>query len=191
MKGEWSYWSGAFTPDECAKILEDGLKIESKDASLGVSGMSETTDTSYRRSKTRFIYSNDPTFEWLFDRIWKMGIQVNREWFNFHITNLSYIQLAEYDESYQGEYKKHQDVFWINNDQYHRKLTCLIQLTDPNDYEGGDFEVYDLTQYPDAVAIKQQGTAIFIPSFVTHAALPVTKGTRYSLAVWFEGPKWV
>ena len=191
MRGEWSYWSGAFTPDECAKILEDGLKIESSDAALGVSGMSENINTDFRRSKTRFIHVGDPTFEWLFDRIWKMGIQVNREWFNFHITNLSYIQLAEYDEEYQGEYKKHHDVFWINNDQYHRKLTCVIQLTDPNEYVGGEFEVYDLTQYPDAQAIKQQGTAIFIPSFFTHAALPVTKGRRYSLAVWFEGPKFV
>lgn len=191
MRGEWSFWNGAFTPEECAKILEDGLKLEAKDAALGVAGMSENVSTDYRRSKTRFIQSNDPNFEWLFDRIWKMGLRVNREWFNFHITNLSFIQLAEYDESYQGEYKKHQDVFWINNDQYHRKLTCVIQLTDPSEYEGGDFEVYDVTEYPDASSIKQQGTAIFIPSFITHAALPVTKGRRYSLAVWFEGPKWV
>ena len=25
---------------------------------------------------------------------------------------------------------------------------------------------------------------------VRHAALPVTDGTRYSLAAWFDGPKW-
>lgn len=191
MNGEWSFWAGAFTPEECSKILEDGLKLEGRDATLGVSGMTENTNTNYRRSKTRFIQATDPTFEWVFDRIWKMGLRVNREWFNFHITNLSYIQLAEYDESYQGEYKKHQDVFYISGNEYHRKLTCLIQLTDTSEYEGGEFEVYDLNEYPDANSIKQQGTAIFIPSFVTHAALPVTKGTRYSLAVWFEGPHWV
>jgi predicted 2-oxoglutarate/Fe(II)-dependent dioxygenase YbiX len=120
-----------------------------------------------------------------------MGMQANRDWFNFHITNLSFIQLAEYDESYQGEYKKHHDVFWVNNDSYHRKLTCVIQLNDPSTYEGGDFEMYDLNEYPDKKELRTQGTAIFLPSFITHAALPVTKGKRYSLAVWYEGPKWV
>jgi PKHD-type hydroxylase len=51
--------------------------------------------------------------------------------------------------------------------------------------------MYDLSQNsPDKEEIRQQGTAIFLPSFISHAALPVTKGTRHSLAVWMEGPKW-
>lgn len=190
MKGEWCYFEKGFSESECDKILEDALKLPAKDAELGVAGLSEHSDTSYRRSKVRFIQSTDPNFEWLFDKIWKMGIVANRDWFNFHITNLSFIQLAEYDESYQGEYKKHHDVFYINNDNYHRKLTCVIQLSDPTKYEGGDFELYDVVQYPDKQKIRERGTTIFIPSFVTHAALPVTKGTRYSIAVWFEGNKW-
>lgn len=192
MKGEWCYFKSYFTPEQCDKILQDGLQLPSQNAKLGVSGMSEYSNDDYRKSKIRFIQQeNHPQFQWLFDELWKMGMQANRDWFNFHITNLSFVQLAEYDESYSGEYKKHHDVFWINNDNYHRKLTCVIQLTDPSTYEGGDFEMYDLTQYPDKNEIKNQGTAIFLPSFITHAALPITKGTRYSLAVWFEGPKWI
>lgn len=191
MNGEWCYFKSRFSKEDCDKILKLGLQIEPKEASLGVAGLNENQNTDYRRSKVRFIQSDNTDFQFVFDEIWKMGITANRQWFNFHITNLSFLQLAEYDESYQGEYKKHEDIFWINNDNFHRKLTCLIQLSDPNDYGGGAFEVYDLTQYPDANAIRQQGTAIFIPSFTTHAALPVTKGRRYSLAVWFEGPKFV
>jgi PKHD-type hydroxylase len=191
MRGEWCYFGKHFSKKTCEKILDLGLKKPYQEATLGVDGI--TVDNNWRKSKIRFIHSNETEFEYLFDAIWKMGIQANREWFNFHVTNLSYIQLAEYDSSYQGEYKKHHDVFWINNNQYHRKLTCVIQLSDPNDYEGGDFEMFDLTdsQYPNKDEIRQQGTAIFLPSFITHAAHPVTKGTRYSLAVWFEGPKWV
>ena len=79
----------------------------------------------------------------------------------------------------------------MNDDpQYHRKLTAVIQLSDPSTYTGGEFELYDLTQYPNAEEIKSQGTTIFIPAFMPHAALPVTQGTRYSLACWFDGPKW-
>jgi len=190
MRGEWCYFGKYFTPEQCNKILEDGLKIPAQDAKLGVAGMSDYSNDDYRKSKIRFIQSNNPDFTWLFDELWKMGMQANRDWFNFHITNLSYIQLAEYDESYQGEYKKHHDVFWVNNDNYHRKLTCVIQLTDSSEYEGGDFEMYDLNQYPDKDEMRTQGTAVFLPSFIPHAALPVTKGKRYSLAVWYEGNKW-
>ncbi len=192
MRGEWCYFKSHFTPEQCSKILEDGLKLPAQDAKLGVAGMSEHDPGDYRKSKIRFIQqANHPQFQWLFDELWLMGMQANRDWFNFHITNLSFIQLAEYDESYSGEYKKHHDVFWVNNDNYHRKLTCVIQLTDPSTYEGGDFEMYELNEYPNKDELRTQGTAIFLPSFINHAALPVTKGTRYSLAVWFEGPKWV
>jgi PKHD-type hydroxylase len=194
MKGEWCYWNRYFSKEKCELILKDGLKITPKDAALGVSGMSETSDNTVRRSKTRFILKSDTHFEWLFDDLWKLAMRCNHDFFSFHVTNLSYIQLAEYDESYQGEYKMHQDVFWINNDQYHRKLTCVVQLTDPSEYEGGDFQMYGLTNPPapeQLMEMKNLGSAILIPSFINHAALPVTKGCRYSLAIWFEGPKWV
>jgi PKHD-type hydroxylase len=190
MRGEWCYFGKYFTPEQCNRILENGLKIPAQDAKLGVAGMNDYSNDSFRKSKIRFIQSDNPDFKWLFDELFKMGMQANKDWFNFHITNLSYIQLAEYDESYQGEYKKHHDVFWVNNDSYHRKLTCVIQLTDPSEYEGGDLELFELSEYPNKDELRQQGTAIFFPSFIPHQAHPVTKGKRYSIAVWFEGDKW-
>lgn len=190
MRGEWCYFGKYFTPEQCNRILENGLKIPAQDAKLGVAGMNDYSNDSFRKSKIRFIQSDNPDFKWLFDELMKMGMQANKDWFNFHITNLSYIQLAEYDESYQGEYKKHHDVFWVNNDTYHRKLTCVIQLTDPNEYQGGDLELFELAEYPNKDELRQQGTAIFFPSFIPHQAHPVTKGKRYSLAIWFEGDKW-
>jgi PKHD-type hydroxylase len=189
MIGEWAYFKSRFTKEQCDYILQEGLKLPAQDATLGVQGVH--TDSQFRKSKTRFIHDTDLKFSFLFDELWRMGIKANSDWFNFHITRVSYIQLAEYDESYQGEYKQHQDVFWINNDPfYHRKLTCVVQLTDPSEYEGGNFEVFSEQDKPNPVEIREQGTAIFIPSFMLHQATPVTKGTRYSLAVWFEGPKW-
>lgn len=189
MKGEWCYYKKYFSPELCKKILDSGLKLPVQDARLGVAGDGLNSD--WRRSKVRFIQKNDPNFQWLFDEMWKLAIEANDRWFGFHISQITYIQLAEYDESYQGEYKKHHDIFYMNNDPYyHRKLTAVVQLTDPNEYSGGNLELYDLTQYPDSTEIKEQGTVIFFPSFETHAATPVVKGTRYSLACWFDGPKW-
>jgi PKHD-type hydroxylase len=189
MNGEWCYYKKRFSKEQCDFILEEGLKLPAQDATLGVGG--ESQDNSYRRSKIRFIQQSDSKFQFLFDDIWKMGIEANANWFNFHITRLTFIQLAEYDEAYQGEYKKHHDVFWMNNDPfYHRKLTCVIQLTNPSEYDGGDFEIFNEQDKPNKEEIREQGSVIFIPSFVEHQATPVIKGKRHSLAVWFEGPKW-
>jgi PKHD-type hydroxylase len=189
MNGEWCYFKQHFSKEQCETILKEGLKIPAQDAKLGPEG---NNANDYRKSKIRFLLPNtNPKLDFLWNDIWNMGTQANNEWFNFHINRLSFIQLAEYDESYQGEYKKHKDVFWMNNDPtHHRKLTCVIQLSDPSTYDGGDFEIYDTSNLPDKEEIRTQGTALFIPSFIEHAALPVTKGTRYSIAVWFDGPKW-
>jgi PKHD-type hydroxylase len=122
--------------------------------------------------------------------MWKMAIQANDDYFDFHLSKIEYMQLAEYDSAYQGEYKKHHDVFWMNNDpKYHRKISAVVQLTDPSTYEGGNFEVF-ADQKPNAEELRTQGTAIFIPSFLNHQATQVTSGVRYSLACWFDGPKW-
>ena len=189
MKGEWCFYPSYFTPSECNKILELGLQLPSQDATMGVGG--EVKMSEFRRSKIRFIQKSDTNFTWLFEAMWKMAITANDDWFKFHITRISYIQLAEYDESYHGEYKKHNDIFWMNGDpEYHRKLTAVVQLTDPSTYEGGNLELFGLTEYPIASEVRKQGTAFFFPSFLEHQATMVTKGTRYSLACWFEGNKW-
>jgi len=191
MKGEWAYYKSKFTPKQCKFILDHGLDLPGKEATLGVAGDSQITNDEYRKSKIRFIQKNNSTFAWLFDEMWRMAIETNGLWFDFHISKLDYIQLAEYDASYKGEYKRHHDVFYINNDPtYHRKITAIVQLTDPAEYEGGQFEMYELNEYPDPKELLPQGTVIFFPAFVVHAALPITRGKRHSLACWFDGPKW-
>ena len=130
-------------------------------------------------------------WEFLFTEIWKLALQANDEWFDFHISKFDYIQFAEYNSNVNGEYKRHHDIFYMNNDpKYHRKLSAVIQLTDPSEYEGGDLELYGINSAVPKDMFRNQGSVIFFPSFVEHAALPVTKGIRNSLAIWIDGPKW-
>ncbi len=75
-----------------------------------------------------------------------------------------------------------------------RKLSNVVQLTDPKEYEGGELE-FDFRQYdPDkkrktqiAKEIAPKGSIIVFPSFVWHRVKPVTKGVRYSLVNWNLG----
>lgn len=189
MKGEWCYFNSYFSPEQCDNILELAKDIPAIPAPVGLAG--NDINEEIRKSKVKFIHKENPNFSFLFDDLWKMAIKANDEWFGIHISRLNFIQLAEYDSSYGGEYKVHHDVFWTNEDPYyHRKLTAVIQLTNPREYEGGDLEIIDAAEKPNPMDLRNQGTATFFPSCLYHKANPVTRGTRYSIACWFEGPKW-
>jgi len=188
MRGEWVYYKSRFTKEQCDFIINEGLKLPGQKANLGVNGDGVNDD--YRKSNVHFIKREHAQFDWLFTELWSMAIESNDVWFGFHISKLDFIQLAEYDSEYEGEYKKHHDVFWINGTNYHRKLSAVVQLSDPNDYEGGDLKLYNQNETIDADAIRQQGTVVMFPSFIEHQAEKVTKGKRYSLAAWWDGPCW-
>lgn len=188
MNGEWCYFKNYFTKEQCENIINLGLRIQAQEARLGTSG---AKDTRTRRSVIRFILRSHTEFDFLFRELWIMGLRANDDFFNFHLSKLDFLQLAEYSEEDQGEYKAHHDVFWMNGDpKYHRKMTCVIQLSDPSTYDGGNLEIYDVHHTIDIDNRRSRGTAIFFPSFYNHAVTPVTRGQRYSLTAWFDGPKW-
>lgn len=190
MKGEWCYFKSYISKEDCEDIIEMGKLLPWQQARLGT-GDESFEESQVRRSRVSFIDAGDWRFSKVFDILWKTQLEANRDFFNFHVTRLNFIQFAEYDSSYEGEYKEHHDVFWLNDDpEYHRKLSCVIQLSDPNTYEGGNFEITEGSTIPDPNDFRDQGSIIYMPSFLRHRANPVTSGTRYSIAAWFEGPKW-
>lgn len=186
MNGEWCYFKSYFSAEYCNQVINESKTLTFKRANLGENGLSSNND--YRKSEVTWLYPQN--FPHLYDELWKLEREANKSWFGFHVDNLEYIQLAKYEGNIRAEYKKHQDVFWVNENPRHRKLTAIVQLSSPDSYEGGNLTLFDCGEYPNKDEIKQQGTVIFFPSFIYHQANPVTSGTRYSLAAWFEGPKW-
>ena len=63
-----------------------------------------------------------------------------------------------------------------------------MQLSDENDYEGGDLVFH--TGYAKEKANRGKGSVIVFDSRVYHEVTPVTKGTRKSLVCWARGPRW-
>jgi PKHD-type hydroxylase len=189
MRGEWSYYKEYFSPEFCDAVISKALEIDPVVPSLGYANGYKDND--FRRSIVRWLDPSDARFTFLFDAYWKIALLLNREWFNFHITDLPPIQFTEYDSEYQGEYKSHQDVFWINPTTRHRKVSIVTQLTNPDEYTGGNLEFDFLPEVPPVDDIRLRGTAIAFPSFIYHKVSPVSAGKRYSLVGWFEGPKFV
>jgi PKHD-type hydroxylase len=68
-----------------------------------------------------------------------------------------------------------------------RKISVVIQLSDPTEYEGGELQVMN-GEEPYRVCNKEKGSLIMFPSFLLHRVTPVTKGCRRSLVLWISGP---
>ena len=184
MKAEWAVWKKVFSPDECRDILERSRDLPVEEAKLGLKG--ESFELEKRRTTLKWM--NEHLYKDVFERMWFLTNKVNREFFQFHIDTLEYMQLGEYHEKNRGEYKRHHDVFWLNETDRHRKLSVVLQLTDPKTYEGGELVLNTQGQAP--TTHFGQGTVIWFPSFLEHWVTPVTKGVRHSVVCWFEGPDW-
>lgn len=194
MKALWAC-AQVFTPKECEFIVQSVQKEKPSWAQTGHSPNLKAVFT-HRRSKVFWVCENHPTLGFLHQKYWNAVTRLNNLYFGAHITNLPPIQLTQYSEQYQGEYKVHMDLDWIENRSLsaatncQRKISAVVQLSDPNTYEGGNFEFEGIPDAPPKKVISKQGMMICFPSFVYHGVKPVTKGKRYSLVGWFEGPPW-
>jgi PKHD-type hydroxylase len=66
-----------------------------------------------------------------------------------------------------------------------RKLSMVLQLSDPKDYEGGDLQIN--TGGVISTVPKEKGTISFFPSYLLHRVTPTLSGTRISLVTWLGG----
>jgi PKHD-type hydroxylase len=173
-------WNTCFSDEECDQIIELGL---SEPLETGLVEEEEKQKT--RNSKTRFLLATDPKHRWIYERCTSAVHKVNSEHFKFDLEYIQDLQFSCYDEE-TPYYAKHIDNL------YHyaglpRKLSFTIQLSNPENYEGGELTLY--LNEEDTVLDKKQGMSLFFPSSTLHEVKPVTKGTRYSLVGWVAGPR--
>lgn len=180
-----AYMEGAFTWDECDEIIRLGKQGGLKPAQIIGSdkeGQEEKDFSDIRKSKVYFMHPNENT-AWIYRKLTGIVENLNQQFFRFDLYNFGEaFQFTEY--SAPGEhYTWHVDMAI---DHTPRKLSIAIQLTDPDEYEGGDFEIWHSSE-PTKLN-RQRGTVLVFPSYQLHRVTPVTKGTRNSLVAWVGGP---
>jgi hypothetical protein len=160
-------------------IAEHGPRVA--EGRLGPGG----SDFNIRRSKATFLEPEQRN-PWLYERLWQAACEANDNFFGVEITGVQEkVQLARYDASERGFYTWHTDFADLAP---RRKLSMSVQLSSPEDYDGGDLELY--FRDPPYQAEKSRGALIVFPSFALHRVTPVTRGTRWSLVTWISGPRW-
>lgn len=175
----WLSYPEAFSPDECATIIDLMTMGPFKRAGL-VDGKSER---SIRQTDIHWISETEET-AWIYERLARLVAQGNREAFGFALSGFDEdAQVGRYQNG--GFYDWHIDRGGRGAGRT-RKLTVSVQLSSPNLYQGGELELN-----PDGHAItadKSIGTAVLFPAYMLHRVAPVTDGVRYSLVIWTHGP---
>jgi PKHD-type hydroxylase len=178
------FFEDLFTSEECDKIVELSKTIPVAEAKIGSEESGGGVNKNKRRSELHWIEWNNE-YNWIFDRLAENIVKANQKWWGYHLAGMNEaLQLTHYKSEDLGHYDWHEDHGDSGN-FLHRKLSIVTLLSD--NFEGGDFELFHLGKIPEL----KKGSMIIFPSFKIHRVTPVTKGERWSLVNWVNGPAFV
>ena len=194
-------------PSDLMDIIEADLS-EKFDPQMDTSKlMGNQVHLEKRNSKNAWV----PTSHWLGGLMWYYFNKANKEFFHYDLECIDgeSMQYTQYeinqhydwhmDEGIASFYKPQasgsrgderivQDFINYSAERV-RKLSCSLQLSDEDDYEGGGTQVLDVDNTMVTIP-KSRGSLFFFDSRLAHRAKTVHKGLRKSLICWAIGPRW-
>ena len=201
-----SIWYFSDLPKDVVDIIERDLSKdfdgEMEDSRLMGNGINKEK----RNSKNAWI----PTHHWVGGFLWNYVERANRENFLYDLKcidgeSMQYTQYREgqfygwhNDSGLSGHYKPQSvgrnderlaNDFINENTELIRKLSFVLQLSDPDDYEGGNLQILDESG-GSYIAPRKRGTIILFDSRSMHRVQKVRKGLRKSIVGWVVGPRW-
>ena len=128
-----------------------------------------------------------PEDHWLNGFLWHYILRANRENFLYDVSGIdrSSFKFASFSE---GESHTWHTDAEIGDDTVH-KISFLLQLSSPDDYEGGNEEFIDESG-KSYIAPRRRGCVILFDSGASHRVRKVTKGTKKTIVGWAVGPHW-
>ena len=201
-----SVWYYSDIPEKVVDLIEEDLSLRF-DEQMGDSRlMGDALNKDKRNSQNAWV----PTNHWLGGFMWHYISRANRENFLYDLRcvdgeSMQYTQYGvgqfyswHNDAGIAGAYKPAtvgnrsdglaQD-FVNENIELVRKLSFVLQLSDPDDYEGGNLQLLDESG-ASYFAPRKRGTVILFDSRTQHRVLPVKSGLRKSIVGWTVGPRW-
>jgi len=178
---EFYWFDRGFTPEELTWIETGVNNIEY------VRAVTDSGEIPDRKSNVKWIPQTEE-WDWLYEKLVGFATEANNELWNFDATSApELIQYTEYNADELGKYEWHQDLG--NDDMSIRKISITVQLSDSNEYEGGDlcFWMGGESLHNNITAPRGKGNVVLFPSYLVHSVRPVTKGIRKSFVLWLGG----
>jgi PKHD-type hydroxylase len=175
------YWfADGFDSTELSQIEQMTKLLPFEDAATGEGESSKKSD--YRKSRVKWCPQNQE-WGWVYEKLHNMIVESNQKMWKFDLSTMNEsIQYTEYYGSQEGGYDWHMDCGIEIQNQ--RKISVTVQLSDSNEYEGGDLQ-FNIGK--ELTAPSKKGAAIIFPSFYLHRVTPVTSGIRKSFVLWVGG----
>lgn len=177
------HYARVLTPAQCRRAVELGEGVLEGRGDLH----GGAAPSSVRDSAVGWIGRTDAT-EWLFERLAAVVERANRH-YRLDLDGFEEdLQYTSYDRA-GAHYDWHQDG--LDGEVGRRKLSVVVQLSEPTDYRGGDLELFgEAGEVGPAVALsrRRRGSALVFPAFEFHRVTPVRAGVRRSLVAWIGGP---
>lgn len=177
-------WTDGFSEEELDRI-EAYCDNNLQKRKATVSQITEEMDISDIRSSDVSWISMDEDTAWFYDKIAYIARSLNGQFYNFDLYGFNEdFQYTVYDADKEGHYTWHVDA--TTTSMVPRKLSLVLQLTDPSEYEGGELEILNSK---DAIPVeKKRGLVAAFPSYTLHRVSPITKGIRKTIVIWSCGP---
>ena len=193
MNTQWIYWhfKDVIKDKERKKLIRVSYKkgykkgtVLTEDGGHGKDG-GKSRDTDVAFSDKQFLYdilcpfvsAANKSAGWNFDIDWFESVQIARYKKNQH-----YAWHNDGVSDHSGKYGENQGNFANKV----RKLSLVAILS--NGYTGGEFLIKSpYSDKPDKPDLGV-GDVIVFPSYLQHTSTPITKGTKYSAAMWCLGP---
>jgi len=190
----------AFTPDECAQIINTAINEWDEKESMiqrdegGKIEQNFIQDLDYRNT-TLFIPPKPD--DWLFQKIVNEIMQFNNSetGYGFEVhgmaepPNVMRYRAPDLDPNGKpGKYDWHLDV-GPGDVPSMRKVSYSI-LLNPGEYEGGELAFRigrSEAPHPGQNDPKAIGNFLVFPSYIMHSVTPLMKGTRYAIVGWLHG----
>jgi PKHD-type hydroxylase len=170
-----------FTPEQCQLIINAGRSEPVQDGQVG-GGDKGVVDTKTRTSHISWIPFNK--MPEMYSTLEQIVNKTNNNHFGFEGVKIT--EQAQYTEYPAGgfyDWHMDSDVVGMNEPPV-RKISMTCLLSHESEFEGGGLELMS----DGKIARPKQGQAIFFASYIRHRVIPITKGVRKSLVMWFGGP---
>lgn len=189
------WFPSILSPPECEGLAQVAESRQLQPGSIG-NGSDDggsVVDT-YRKVETSQLLPDDElcgvNINWLFERIRDKVVWANNNHYHFDLHGLwQQVNYLKYHaprtkDEVPGHYDAHQDFGGGESSQ--RKLSVVVQLSKPEDYDGCRLLLTNETEYdPGHIG---QGDMIVFPSWTVHRVTNITRGERRALVSWVSGP---
>jgi PKHD-type hydroxylase len=173
----WS-WAVPITEIGCKNTIELCNKL---DLTYPLADLSSNIVRPFQNKSATLPITDDS--RWIFETTTKVLLDINEKFFNYDLLYIDELRFCVYEEG--DYYDKHTEMQYESTGV--KKISFLINLSDPDTYEGGDLLMH-FDKEP-TVAKRDLGSMMIFPSFYMSEITPVTSGTKYCIMGSVIGPK--